>query len=49
MALHCAGKADTNHGFVESFNCRLRDECLNEHLFTNLRRARRMIAVWRED
>ena len=29
------------NGFVESFNGRLRDECLNEHLFANLpRRAR---------
>lgn len=24
-------------GFVESFNGRLRDECLNEHFLTNLR------------
>ena len=24
------------NGFVESFNGRLRDECLNEHLFANL-------------
>ena len=24
------------NGFVESFNGRLRDECLNEHLFTSL-------------
>ena len=29
------------NGFVESFNGRLRDECLNEHLFTNLNEARR--------
>ena len=28
------------NGFVESFNGRLRDECLNEHLFANLRHAR---------
>ncbi len=28
------------NGFVESFNGRLRDECLNEHLFDNLRHAR---------
>jgi putative transposase len=25
------------NGFVESFNCRLRNECLNEHPFTSLR------------
>jgi putative transposase len=28
------------NGFVESFNGRLRDECLNEHLFANLNEAR---------
>ena len=37
------------NGFVESFNGRLRDECLNEHLFANLRHARDLIAAWRED
>jgi putative transposase len=29
------------NGFVESFNGRLRDECLNRHLFANLNQARR--------
>ena len=29
------------NGFVESFNGRLRDECLNERLFTNIEEARR--------
>ena len=28
------------NGFVESFNGRLRDECLNETLFTSLAHAR---------
>ncbi len=37
------------NGFVESFNGRLRDECLNEHLFTSLRHARHLIAAWRDD
>lgn len=37
------------NGLVESFNGRLRDECLNEHLFDTLRHARRMIAAWRSD
>jgi len=36
-------------GFVESFNGRMRDECLNEHLFDNLRQARNLIASWRND
>ena len=37
------------NGFVESFNGRLRDECLNEHVFTNLSEARRIIEEWRID
>jgi putative transposase len=37
------------NGFVESFNGRLRDECLNEHLFANLPHARHLIGAWRED
>ena len=37
------------NGLVESFNGRMRDECLNEHLFDSLRHARRLIAAWRDD
>lgn len=37
------------NGFVESFNGRLRDECLNEHLFPSLAAARRIIEAWRTD
>ncbi len=37
------------NGFVESFNGRLRDECLNEHLFANLPAAKRLIEEWRID
>ena len=33
------GKPQQN-GFVESFNARLRDECLNEEVFTSLAEAR---------
>ena len=36
------GKPQQN-GFVESFDGRLRDECLNEHLFPSLAAARRII------
>ena len=35
------------NGFVESFNGRLRDECLNEHLFVSYRQAREIIEGWR--
>jgi putative transposase len=37
------------NAFVESFNGRLRDECLNEHLFANLNEARQIIEAWRID
>jgi putative transposase len=37
------------NGFVESFNGRLRDECLNETLFASLRHARVELASWRHD
>lgn len=42
------GKSMQN-GLVESFNGRLRDECLNEHLFPTLRHSRHLIAAWRDD
>ena len=35
------------NGFVESFNGRLRDECLNEHLFRSYGHAREIIDGWR--
>jgi putative transposase len=37
------------NGHVESFNGRLRDECLNANWFRNLFDARHKIAVWRDD
>ena len=42
------GKPQQN-GFVESFNGRFRDECLNERLFRNLAHARTIIEDWRAD
>lgn len=37
------------NGFVESLIGRLRDECLNEHLFRSRPAARRTIELWRAD
>jgi len=37
------------NAFVESFNSRLRDECLNEHIFLSLAEARLTIEAWRDD
>jgi putative transposase len=42
------GKPQQN-GFAESFNGKLRDECLNEHVFCSLAQARRIIEAWRVD
>jgi putative transposase len=42
------GKPNQN-AFIESFNGRFRDECLNEHWFANLGEARRIIEAWRLD
>ncbi|NUB11298.1 transposase [Azospirillum brasilense] len=48
VALHRARKPFQN-GFADSFNGRLRDECLNETLFTSLAHARAVLAVWLSD
>lgn len=37
------------NAFIESFNGRLRDELLNETLFTSLAQARVALAAWRDD
>jgi putative transposase len=41
-----AGKPNEN-AYIESFNSRFRDECLNEHIFRNLEDAKRKIEEWR--
>ncbi len=50
MARCCekAGKPQQN-GYQESFHARLRDECLNQHWFTNLADAREKIEAWRRE
>jgi transposase InsO family protein len=42
------GKPNQN-AYVESFNGRLRDECLNEHWFVSLDHARAVIEAWRRE
>ncbi len=37
------------NGYVESFNGRFRDECLNENWFSDLADAREKIAQWKQD
>jgi len=42
------GKPNQN-AYVESFNGRLRDECLNENWFINLQHAKSVIETWRRE
>lgn len=37
------------NAFIEAFISKLRDECLNEHVFRDLTEARQIIAAWRHD
>jgi putative transposase len=37
------------NGYIESFNDKFHDECLNEHWFETLPQARTTIADWRQD
>jgi len=39
----------TQNAYVESFNGRFRDECLNEHWFTSVAHARAVIETWRRE
>jgi transposase InsO family protein len=39
----------TQNAYVESFNGRFRDECLNEHWFTSLAHAQAVIETWRQE
>jgi putative transposase len=39
----------TDNAVIESFNGRLRDECLNQHWFLSLDEARAVTEAWRED
>jgi putative transposase len=39
----------TQNAFIESFNGRFRDECLNQHWFLDLTDARRIVEAWRID
>ncbi|EGQ8297177.1 IS3 family transposase, partial [Vibrio parahaemolyticus] len=43
-----AGKP-TQNAYIESFNGKFRDECLNEHWFRDLSHARELISIWRMD
>ena len=42
------GQANQN-AYIDSFNGRFHDECLNEHRFTSLAHARAVTAAWRRE
>jgi len=48
LKLIAAGKP-TQNAYIESFNGKFRDECLNDHYFKNLAHARAVISEWRRD
>ena len=48
LKLIAAGKP-TQNAYIESFNGKFRDECLNDHYFNNLAHARALVAAWRRD
>jgi putative transposase len=39
----------TDNAYIESFNGRLREECLNTHWFMSMPDAKRKISAWKED
>jgi len=39
----------TQNAYIESFNGRFRDECLNEHWFTSMAHAQVIIEAWRRE
>jgi putative transposase len=47
--IHIQPGRPMQNGHVESFNGRLRDECLNANWFVNLAHARRQIETWRKE
>jgi putative transposase len=47
--IHIQPGKPMQNGHVESFNGRLRDECLNASWFRNLADAREKISLWRDE
>lgn len=39
----------TENGYIESFNGKLRDECLNAEVFLSVADARQKLEAWRRD
>ncbi len=39
----------TDNAYIESFNGTFRDDCLNQHWFSNFKEARQIIETWRRE
>jgi putative transposase len=39
----------TDNGFIESFNARVRSECLSQHYFSSVEDARAVLNLWRDE
>jgi putative transposase len=37
------------NGYIESFNGKLRDECLNEHIFVHLQEEKKLVETGRKE
>ena len=46
---YIAPRKPQQNAFIESFNGRLRDELLNETIFTSLTHVRTALAIWKDD
>lgn len=46
---HISPGRPVENAFIESFNGKFRDECLNENWFTSLNDAKEKIEIWRRD
>ena len=48
LGFHSAGKPVEN-AFIDSFNGKLRDDCLHSHVFASIAEAQVVLDAWRED
>lgn len=39
----------TQNGYIESFNGKLRDECLNQNWFATIFEAKKIVECWRQE
>ena len=49
VQLHFEPGKPVQNAYIESFNGKLRDECLNEHWFSTIAHARTTVEAWRDD